>query len=105
MMLAEERHVPLSHGCGLNLDGRSAVWARGKRGMMAHRNDVHISSAIETLELATDPLVLRGVVGDDRIEEQDERVSVTNGECRVAVEPARRSLAWDQLRVCREVIL
>src|ERR1041384_8274128 len=65
MVLTKKRHVATPQRGGLNLDGRSAVGAGGERGVVTHRDHVHITPAIETLELLADPFILHRVVGDN----------------------------------------
>src|SRR5829696_4748731 len=90
VMFAKQRHVPLPDDRRLCLDDRSAMWSRRKGWMMADNHDVYVAPPIETFELLSNPVELRGVVSDDRIEEQHERVAVPDGIRRIPLEAATR---------------
>src|SRR3954451_7538124 len=69
-----------------------------------HRN-VRVAFAVELLELRLHPGELNRVVGNVRIEGNEEPAPVPEAVGRIALEPMWRSLARDQSRVRREIIL
>src|SRR5829696_3109065 len=105
VMLAKQRHVLLPNYRRWRLDDRSAMWSRRKSWVMADNHNVYVAPPIETFELLSNPVELRGVVSDDRIEEQHERVAIPDGVRWIPLEAARGRLVGDQPAVRREVVL
>src|SRR5262249_50387658 len=73
--------------------------------MMEEHRDVHISLAVETLELRLDPLELDRVRGNVGVERDKERVRVAERVRRIVREAVRRSVRGNQTRVGCEIIL
>src|SRR3954454_12022922 len=72
---------------------------------MTDRNKVHISSSVKRLELFPNPVQLRAVIGDDRVEEQHKSVAVAKGVGRISIETPRRALRRNEFVVRGEVVL
>src|SRR5262249_40091962 len=76
VMLVEERHPLRADGRGFVFDFRSTVRAGRKWRVVEEHRDMDVTTAVEPPELRFHPRELRRIVGNVRVDRNEERIAV-----------------------------